>query len=124
MIDEYPILAVAAAFAKGETTMDGIGELRVKESDRIAATAALLSANGVKLSEREDGLTVSGTANGGGLVNGGGHITTHHDHRIAMSALILGLNAKAPVTIDDASMIATSFPTFFSLMAKLGANLT
>ncbi len=124
MIDEYPILAVAAAFATGDTVMDGIGELRVKESDRIAATAALLCANGVKLSEHADGLTVKGAAQAGTPVKGGGHITTHHDHRIAMSALILGLNAKAPVTIDDASMIATSFPSFFDLMASLGANFT
>jgi len=104
MIDEYPILAVAAAFATGDTVMDGIGELRVKESDH--------------------GLTVKGAAQAGTPVKGGGHITTHHDHRIAMSALILGLNAKAPVTIDDASMIATSFPSFFDLMASLGANFT
>ncbi|RKQ69636.1 3-phosphoshikimate 1-carboxyvinyltransferase [Litorimonas taeanensis] len=119
MIDEYPILAVAAAFASGTTIMNGIGELRVKESDRIAATAALLSANGVKVAEREDGLTVTG--NGGGLVKGGGIVKTHHDHRIAMSALILGLGAENPVTIDDASMIATSFPSFFALMHTLGA---
>lgn len=121
MIDEYPILAVAAAFATGTTIMNGIGELRVKESDRIAATAALLSANGVKVVERPDGLSVTG--NGGISVEGGGTVTTHHDHRIAMSALVLGLRAAEPITIDDASMIATSFPSFFDLMATLGAKI-
>ncbi len=121
MIDEYPILAVAAAFATGTTIMNGIGELRVKESDRIAATAALLLANGVKVTESPDGLSVTG--NGGHLVAGGGIVTTHHDHRIAMSAIILGLAAQTPVTIDDASMIGTSFPSFFDLMASLGAKI-
>lgn len=121
MIDEYPILAVAAAFATGTTTMNGIGELRVKESDRIAATSALLSTNGVEVVESPDGMRVSG--NGGILVKGGGTVATHHDHRIAMSALILGLAAENPVIIDDASMIATSFPSFFDLMASLGAKI-
>jgi 3-phosphoshikimate 1-carboxyvinyltransferase len=121
MIDEYPILAVAAAFASGSTIMNGIGELRVKESDRIAATAALLSGNGVKVAEREDGMTITGT--GGDPVQGGGMVQTHHDHRIAMSALILGLAAIEPIEIDDASMIATSFPSFFDIMAKLGAKI-
>ena len=123
MIDEYPILAVAAAFAKGRTVMEGIGELRVKESDRIAATEALLLANGVKVSSTETGLTVMGQKIAGAEVSGGGVVTTHHDHRIAMSALVLGLNAAAPVTIDDAFMIATSFPSFFSLMEGLGAKI-
>jgi 3-phosphoshikimate 1-carboxyvinyltransferase len=121
MIDEYPILAVASAFAKGRTVMDGIGELRVKESDRIAATEALLKANGVEVSSTETGMTVIGGA--GAEVRGGGLVTTHHDHRIAMSALILGLQAAAPVSIDDASMIATSFPSFFDLMDGLGAKI-
>lgn len=121
MIDEYPVLAVAAAFASGKTIMNGIGELRVKESDRIAATAALLTANGVTVSETEDGMTVTGGEGKPPL--GGGTVTTHHDHRIAMSALILGLASQNPVTIDDAAMIATSFPTFFDLMASLGAHI-
>ncbi len=119
MIDEYPILAVAASVAQGTTIMDDIGELRVKESDRISATAALLAQNGVKVEELENGLKVTG-----GPVMGGGTVTTHHDHRIAMSALILGCVAEAPVSIDDASMIATSFPTFFDMMNGLGANLS
>ena len=119
MIDEYPILAVAAAAAIGTTIMDDIGELRVKESDRITATANLLSVNGVDVEELENGLKVKG-----GVVAGGGTVTTHHDHRIAMSALILGLVANTPVSIDDASMIATSFPTFFDLMRGLGANIS
>lgn len=119
MIDEYPILAVAASVASGTTIMDDIGELRVKESDRISATAALLSANGVQVEELENGLKVTG-----GSVAGGGNVTTHHDHRIAMSALILGCVADTPVSIDDASMIATSFPTFFDLMNGLGANMS
>jgi len=118
MIDEYPILAVAAAAASGTTIMDDIGELRVKESDRITATANLLSVNGVDVEELENGLKVKG-----GAVTGGGVVTTHHDHRIAMSALILGLIAENPVSIDDASMIATSFPTFFDLMRGLGAEI-
>jgi len=121
MIDEYPILAVAAAFATGKTIMNGIGELRVKESDRIAATVALLSENGVTVSETPDGMTVSGGAGKPPL--GGGTVKTHHDHRIAMSALVLGLAAQNPVKIDDAAMIATSFPTFFDLMASLGAHI-
>jgi len=118
MIDEYPVLAVAAAAASGTTIMDDIGELRVKESDRITATANLLRENGVDVEELENGLKVKG-----GAVRGGGMVITHHDHRIAMSALILGLVADAPVSIDDASMIATSFPTFFDLMRGLGAEI-
>ena len=118
MIDEYPILAVAASYAKGDTVMGGIGEMRVKESDRIAATCALLKNNGVNVDEYEDGMTVTG-----GAVKGGGHVLTHHDHRIAMSALILGFNAEAPVDVDDASMIATSFPNFFDQMAEIGAKI-
>jgi len=121
MIDEYPVLAAAAAFATGKTIMNGIGELRVKESDRIAATAALLKANGVTVHETQDGMTVTGGEGKPPL--GGGTVTTHHDHRIAMSALVLGLACQNPVKIDDASMIATSFPTFFDLMASLGAHI-
>jgi len=119
MIDEYPILAVAASVANGTTIMDNIGELRVKESDRISATVALLQNNGVKVEELENGLKVTG-----GHVSGGGLVKTHHDHRIAMSALILGCVATEPVSIDDASMIATSFPTFFDLMIDLGADMS
>jgi len=123
MIDEYPILAVAAAFAKGTTVMNGIGELRVKESDRIAATAALLRRNGVNVTERDDGMSVSFSASQSGTISGGGHVITHHDHRIAMSALVLGLRAETPISIDDGAMIATSFPTFFEMMSGLGANI-
>jgi len=119
MIDEYPVLAIAAAYASGTTTMRGIAEMRVKESDRISATVALLKENGVETTEFEDGFAVKG-----GSVAGGGVVTTHHDHRIAMSALILGLQADAPVSIDDSAMIATSFPTFFDLMKGLGAKIT
>jgi len=122
MIDEYPILAVAAAFASGTTIMDDIGELRVKESDRISATIALLSENGVSCEEMPNGMKVTG--NGGSLAAGGGMVITHHDHRIAMSALILGLQSENPVSVDDAAMIATSFPSFFDLMQDLGANMT
>jgi len=119
MIDEYPILAVVAATASGTTIMDDIGELRVKESDRITATINLLKANGVNAEELENGMKVTG-----GAIAGGAVVTTHHDHRIAMSALILGLVANTSVSIDDASMIATSFPTFFDLMSGLGAEIS
>jgi len=122
MIDEYPVLAVAAAFAKGTTVMDGIGELRVKESDRIAATANLLKAIGADVTEMKSGMSVTGTD--GAPLPGGAVIETHHDHRIAMSALIAGLRCQVDVAVDDASMIATSFPSFFTLMAELGANIT
>jgi len=118
MIDEYPILAVAASNASGTTIMDDIGELRVKESDRITATHDLLAINGVKVVELENGLKVTG-----GPVAGGGTVKTYHDHRIAMSALILGLIADNPVKIDDGSMIATSFPSFFDLMVEIGADI-
>jgi 3-phosphoshikimate 1-carboxyvinyltransferase len=117
MIDEYPILAIAAAFADGRTTMRGLEELRVKESDRLAAIVAGLKANGVAVEETEDGMIVTG-----GDVAGGGRVTTHMDHRIAMSFLVMGLAAKNPVTVDDVAMIATSFPEFESLMGNLGAD--
>lgn len=123
MIDEYPILAVAAAFAKGTTVMNGIGELRVKESDRISATVAMLERNGVSVLEREDGISVRHSASASQTIFGGGCVETHHDHRIAMSAMILGLRAENPVLIDDSSMIATSFPQFFDMMRGLGANI-
>lgn len=120
MIDEYPVLAIAAAFAQGNTVMNGIHEMRVKESDRIAATAQGLRQNGVKVHETEDGMTVEGRGDTG--VEGGGEVTTHMDHRIAMSFLIMGLAAQKPVTVDDAAMIATSFPDFIGLMRGLGAT--
>jgi 3-phosphoshikimate 1-carboxyvinyltransferase len=121
MIDEYPILAVCAAFAEGETVMRGINELRVKESNRIATTAAMLQANGVTVRELNDGMVVEGRGPGG--VEGGGHVKTHGDHRIAMSAMVLGLAARNPVSIDDVSMIATSYPGFFDDLRALGAGV-
>ncbi|MGP1275253.1 MAG: 3-phosphoshikimate 1-carboxyvinyltransferase [Caulobacterales bacterium] len=119
MIDEYPILSVIAACAEGVTHMTGLAELRAKESDRLAASAALLSANGVKVELGEDSLTVHGMGAGG--VPGGGLVKTLHDHRLAMAGLVLGLGAKEPVTVDDVAMIATSYPGFFDDMAGLGA---
>jgi 3-phosphoshikimate 1-carboxyvinyltransferase len=122
MIDEYPILAVAAAFAEGETRMRGLGELRVKESDRLAAVADGLTAAGVVNRIEGDDLIVEGTGGQGtGRVRGGGTAATHLDHRIAMSFLVLGLGAAEGMGIDDAAMIATSFPTFVPLMQRLGA---
>ena len=121
MIDEYPVLAMAAALAEGETVMEGLEELRVKESDRLAAVAAGLKANGVDCTEGEAALSVRGRPDGKGL--GGGTVETHLDHRIAMSFLVLGLATEKPVTVDDATMIATSFPEFFTLMGGLGAEL-
>jgi 3-phosphoshikimate 1-carboxyvinyltransferase len=122
MIDEYPILAALAACAEGDTVMRGIGELRVKESDRIAAMVAGLRANGVEVTEHEDGMIVHGRGADG--VPGGGTVATHLDHRIAMAFLCLGLAARNPVKIDDAGPIATSFPTFMELMSNLGAVFT
>lgn len=121
MIDEYPVLAVAASFAEGETLMQGLDELRVKESDRLAAVARGLEANGVDCMEGTDWLSVRGRPGGKGL--GGGMVATHLDHRIAMAFLVLGLTAEKPVTIDDRSMIATSFPEFMGLMTGLGAEV-
>jgi 3-phosphoshikimate 1-carboxyvinyltransferase len=120
MIDEYPILAVAAAFATGETIMRGVGEMRVKESDRIALTAAGLEACGVDVEEEPEGFIVRGT---GQAPRGGGMVETHGDHRIAMSHLILGMAAQAPVSIDEPGMIATSFPGFVEMMRGLGGDL-
>jgi 3-phosphoshikimate 1-carboxyvinyltransferase len=120
MIDEYPILAVAAAFAQGDTRMRGLKELRVKESDRLAATADMLRANGVTVEIEGDDLIVRGQ----GRVAGGGEVLTHMDHRIAMAALVMGLAAENPVRIDDAAFIATSFPGFVELMRSLGADLS
>ncbi len=118
MIDEYPILAVAAAFAQGRTEMRGIQELRVKESDRIAAMARGLLACGVKVEEVADGMIVEG-----GLPAGGAIVATEMDHRIAMSFLVMGLAAKQAVGVDDATMIDTSFPAFMPLMNALGARI-
>jgi 3-phosphoshikimate 1-carboxyvinyltransferase len=119
MIDEYPMLAVLAAFAKGETRMNGLAELKVKESDRLAATADGLAANGVHAEAVGDTLTVRGT---GSAVRGGGTVATHLDHRIAMAFLVMGLASEQSVTVDDTAMIATSFPQFRSLMERLGAR--
>jgi 3-phosphoshikimate 1-carboxyvinyltransferase len=118
MIDEYPMLAVLAGFAEGTTRMDGLAELKVKESDRLAATAAGLTANGVRAEVDGDTLTVFGS----GSVAGGGTVATHLDHRIAMAFLTMGLASEKPVTVDDTAMIATSFPEFKSLMESLGAR--
>jgi 3-phosphoshikimate 1-carboxyvinyltransferase len=119
MIDEFPILFVAAAFAQGRTVMRGLEELRVKESDRIAVMARGLAACGVGVEELADGLIITGS--GGDPVAGGATVAAELDHRIAMSFAILGLNARAPVTIDDARPIATSFPNFIAMMESLGA---
>ncbi len=119
MIDEYPVLAVAAAVASGTTRMRGLKELRVKESDRLAATAAMLVANGVRVEVEGDDLIVHGA---GGPIAGGGVVETHMDHRIAMSALVMGLAARAPVIADDAAFIETSFPGFAALINDLAGS--
>jgi len=121
MIDEYPVLFVAAAFAKGRTVARGAHELRVKESDRIAAMRDALEACGVPCEEFEDGLAITGT--GGGAIPGGARIASKLDHRIAMSMAVAGLHAAGPVTIDDVSPVATSYPVFFqSLDAVSGVK--
>lgn len=119
MIDEYPVLCVAAAFADGTTKMNGIGEMRVKESDRIAATQAGLSSNGVKSDSGPDWMSVTGSPR----PHGGGHVVTHHDHRIAMAFLTMGCATKQAISIDTGAMIETSFPTFLEIMIDLGANI-
>jgi 3-phosphoshikimate 1-carboxyvinyltransferase len=121
MIDEYPILAVAAAFARGRTVMHGLAELRVKESNRLAAVVAGLVECGVDASEVGDSLIVKGHD---GPPRGAGEVRAHHDHRIAMSFLIMGLAAQREVSVDSADMIATSFPNFVSLMVSLGARIS
>ena len=121
MIDEFPILSVAAAFAEGRTVMRGLEELRVKESDRLSAIASGLSECGVMIEESADELAVEGRSADG--VIGGGRVETHMDHRIAMSFLILGLASRDPVLVDDGSMISTSFPGFETLMSALGASI-
>ena len=120
MIDEYPILAVAAACARGTTRLRGLHELRVKESDRLAATAAMLAANGVSVTIEGDDLLITGHA---GTPPGGGTVATHMDHRLAMSATVLGLVTANPVTVDDMRFVDTSFPGFVRLMNALGAGL-
>jgi 3-phosphoshikimate 1-carboxyvinyltransferase len=119
MIDEYPILAVAASFAEGTTVMRGLKELRVKESDRLAAVADGLRATGVDVEVEGDDLIVHGRAR----PLGGATVTTHMDHRIAMAFLVMGLASEKPVGVDDASFIATSFPAFPALMRAAGAEL-
>jgi 3-phosphoshikimate 1-carboxyvinyltransferase len=120
MIDEYLVLAVAAAFAEGTTVMRGLQELRVKESDRLEATADMLRVNGVEVAVSGDDLIVVGK----GHVPGGGLVATHMDHRIAMSALVMGMATDAPVKVDDTAFIATSFPDFIPMMRELGADLS
>ena len=119
MIDEYPILAVAAAFASGSTRMRGLHELRVKESDRLAAVVAGLKAAGVDCAIEGDDLIVEG-----GRPRGGGMAATHMDHRIAMSFLVMGLASLEPMAVDDVAMIATSFPEFRPTMERLGAQFS
>jgi 3-phosphoshikimate 1-carboxyvinyltransferase len=120
MIDEYLVLAVAASFAEGTTIMRGLKELRVKESDRLEATADMLRVNGVKVEVAGDDLIVEGR----GHVPGAGLVATHMDHRIAMSALVMGLAADKPVKVDDTAFIATSFPDFIPMMRSLGAEFS
>ena len=120
MIDEYPVLAVAASFAQGTTVMRGLKELRVKESDRLSAVADGLKANGVEVEIDADDLIVHGK----GRAPGGGLVATHMDHRIAMAFLVMGLASDKPVRVDDAGIIATSFPGFTAVMRGLGADLS
>jgi 3-phosphoshikimate 1-carboxyvinyltransferase len=122
MIDEYPVLSVVAAFAKGQTVMKGVKELRVKESDRIDAMAQGLRAAGVEGDEGPDWWTVTGA--GFGNVEGGITAQSRLDHRIAMSFLIMGLATNKPMSVDDGGPIATSFPIFEGLMTDLGAGIT
>jgi 3-phosphoshikimate 1-carboxyvinyltransferase len=118
MIDEYPVLAAISAFAEGQTQMDGLAELKVKESDRLQATAAGLAANGASLRVDGDTLTVAGA----GRLQGGGLVATHLDHRIAMAFLTAGLASSEKIVVDDSTMIATSFPEYRPIMETLGAR--
>lgn len=120
MIDEFPILSVIACFAAGTTVMQGVHELRVKESDRIEAMLTGLRANGARVEATDDTMTVHGT----GALAGGAAAATHLDHRIAMSFLVAGLASDAPISVDDGAPIATSFPDFLPLMARLGADIS
>ncbi len=124
MIDEYPVLGIAAACAEGTTRMLGVGELRVKESDRLAMTAAGLDACGITVDAERESLTVQGAGQGAGVPEGGATVATELDHRIAMSFLVLGMASRSPVAIDDAQPIETSFPGFAELMNGLGASMT
>jgi len=119
MIDEYPVLAVACAHAAGTSRLRGLAELRVKESDRLAATAALLAANGVRVEIEGDDLVIHGA---GGPPAGGGTVQTHMDHRLAMSGLVLGAGSREPVSVDETVFIDTSFPGFVELMTGLGCR--
>jgi 3-phosphoshikimate 1-carboxyvinyltransferase len=119
LIDEYPVLAVACALARGTSRLRGLAELRVKESDRLAATAAMLREAGVHVEIEGDDLIIHG-----GAPDGGGLVATHMDHRIAMSALVFGQVTRAPMRIDDSSFIETSFPGFVALMRRLGATIS
>jgi 3-phosphoshikimate 1-carboxyvinyltransferase len=119
MIDEYPVLAVAASFAEGITVMRGLKELRVKESDRLAAVADGLRANGSEFAIEGDDLMVQGR----GRPSGGGTVVTHMDHRIAMAFLVMGLASERPVGVDDGSIIATSFPGYVAMLRGLGGDL-
>lgn len=121
MIDEYPILATAAACAEGTTIMQGLAELRVKESDRLSAVAAGLTANGVLNHIEGDDLHVQGC---NGAPPGGGTVLCHYDHRIAMAFLVMGMASRNPVAVDDARAIGTSFPNFTSIMNRLGAHIS
>lgn len=123
MIDEYPILAVAAAFAEGETLMRGLKEWIVKESDRLAMTVQGLSACGVVVEQEGELMKVRGAVGGNHRVHGAAAVRTHGDHRIAMAHLMLGLAAEQPVSVDEFGMIATSFPGFAELMVGLGADI-
>ncbi|MXV36696.1 3-phosphoshikimate 1-carboxyvinyltransferase [Saccharibacter sp. EH611] len=120
MIDEYPILAVACAFAEGTSRLQGLAELRVKESDRLASTVALLEVNGARVHVESDDLIIEGQPS----LPGGGQVLSHMDHRLAMSAIVLGLAAQKPVSIDDTAFIETSFPGFVDVMNTLGAGIT
>jgi 3-phosphoshikimate 1-carboxyvinyltransferase len=123
MIDEYPILAVAAAAAEGTTVMNGLGELIVKESDRLALTVAGLRASGVTAEQEGETMIVNGVSRAKHPIAGGALVHTHGDHRIAMAHLVLGLSAEKPIQVDEPEMIGTSFPGFADLMASIGADV-